>query len=1514
MSLAGILSGQGDAYQVKIASWWVVQLLFNDCVTGVQVESTGMPGDNVIPSIDDIVVEYADGRRVYIQAKKNQRNHKTWTLGDSTMKHQLMKARDQLKYEDSDQRTVRFYSRSPFGKLQKLAEHARSYPDLRLFESDASRSLKSELTKLANHWETPRANAYALARRLYFTTTEDYEELDLKLTSLLAAHFERPEEVRLYLENIISDHQLRLRNSLMALCRADVESRLRSLGHIPSPNWTETELLATFKNCSIIGRSCIRDIEGHHIKRSETDQILNAIEDRVGTVLIKGEPGIGKTCILLDVVDKLEEDQRKAVLFVKGDQFVGAQTFSELAEHGLPNNIIERCAQLAKHRHVIVLLDSLDTLSLQRPNGSFQLFLSILDRLATIRGVTVVTTCRNFDLEYEPKLRGRNWDREIMVKPLRVESDLIGILNGWNIKYANLDKSLQEQLRVPSRLWIFAQLHDKTRINTVNSVYELHLQFLENICSEPDRGEKAWDAITRAATLMHERRRLQIAQAALRVSPDLLHFLLSRRVLIRSERAYAFGHQEFLDIVLVRAAIQNNKSLVDFATSQPALPFIRPTIRVYLHVLRAIDRIDFKRAVRAFLDNGALAYHLKRLVAESLAEMQPVEEDLPLLRYMMQSHEDLFKRFIGRAVSGAWLDTFVSGLLPEASSNEEMRHLVGRILRHLGYWVTAHPEVVLPTWKKAIEEQEASDVDIRRIIANGFLKCLQLADSVHLPNDAVEWLIQQFVNDTSLIENAPFAVGPLIRVWVEAHECDDVLLSYLGLGMAQEPEDFDERVRSLITEDTASESSARFLSARMSASVPLIDAAMKLVLRRSATRGWSDAGDLLNQTSWIKRHYKSLEPEDILVQAFEMAILVRASRGDTWWLEHESRFRTHENVGMRYLVILVYRRLPQVYYKGISALLTDPITYEFNEIESEVRELANVAYPYLSETVSRIHQALLLAWAKDETGDMDETELHFYRRRAYEHIIWIPKPYLTEESIRFLMTCSKQFDPWRPTPRSDGRAGFVPYPISPTELQRMSDEGILQLIAFFGTKVNWWTGGTRLEGGWQQLKAVLADVAMNVPVRAIEWTNWPRANQPYRDACIEGIATHVLIRYGRLEPSGKWDPVEPMPDGITLCRQLIQLIEIYSDSGIGEQVQAKALWACTYVLDDDESTGKLTLFLGRLAQSEDPDGSLGADPPMEALNSVRGLAARGAVILARRLVERGHQLQEPLKLLLRQFIQDCRPGVRLAILYEFPLLTRLVPDLAWPLLADAASNAGHSEWEQIEKCLYYNYRDRYSLVEPILNRLRTSALDIAGRIYGRIATLSMLSNHLGWNSLFTTVVQAPSTVWDGAIEVLAANLIHQRIRSVCECGLVQLLNAPNLPKTSLNVVVFKLSRPETKPYITKTIVETLVARAIEQRNSDIWLEPIFDWIAGCVQGNALAFLGLLEKVVRGFENGFIRHTYNGREMVAVLAPMLREADESDDQGMILRVLELQDRLLQLGFSDVDRMLDEASRP
>jgi hypothetical protein len=177
MSIAGKKSSQGDEYQLRIALHWLIRLLKNDdCIRGIQINSTGIPGDDYSVTVDDIVVLYQNGSALFIQAKKNQTDHKAWSLSDETLKKELINSRNQLESKQDSE--VKLYSRSPFGELKSLVEVCQDYPDYSAFLRDGAKKQVSNLEKLSAIFERTKAETYDLAKKISFGRTYEFEDWD----------------------------------------------------------------------------------------------------------------------------------------------------------------------------------------------------------------------------------------------------------------------------------------------------------------------------------------------------------------------------------------------------------------------------------------------------------------------------------------------------------------------------------------------------------------------------------------------------------------------------------------------------------------------------------------------------------------------------------------------------------------------------------------------------------------------------------------------------------------------------------------------------------------------------------------------------------------------------------------------------------------------------------------------------------------------------------------------------------------------------------------------------------------------------------------------------------------------------------------------------------------------------------------------------------------------------------------------------------------------------------------
>lgn len=134
-------------------------------------------------------------------------------------------------------------------------------------------------------------------------------------------------------------------------------------------------------------------------------------------------------------------------------------------------------------------------------------------------------------------------------------------------------------------------------------------------------------------------------------------------------------------------------------------------------------------------------------------------------------------------------------------------------------------------------------------------------------------------------------------------------------------------------------------------------------------------------------------------------------------------------------------------------------------------------------------------------------------------------------------------------------------------------------------------------------------------------------------------------------------------------------------------------------------------------------------------------------------------------------------------------------------------------------------------------------------------------------------------------------------------GLVRLLTSPDVPDSAVQEVTWVLVRDETRVHVPRRIVEALLQDLPEQ-NSGMRVHAVFKWASEKTGNDVLAILGVLERLADSLEGG--RELDDGRDLVAVLTAVLREADETDDPVLIAPVVTLQDRLLQFGVTELDQ--------
>src|SRR5262249_3221941 len=148
------------------------------------------------------------------------------------------------------------------------------------------------------------------------------------------------------------------------------------------------------------------------------------------------------------------------------------------------------------------------------------------------------------------------------------------------------------------------------------------------------------------------------------------------------------------------------------------------------------------------------------------------------------------------------------------------------------------------------------------------------------------------------------------------------------------------------------------------------------------------------------------------------------------------------------------------------------------------------------------------------------------------------------------------------------------------------------------------------------------------------------------------------------------------------------------------------------------------------------------------------------------------------------------------------------------------TSSAPSLWLYAEQCLYWQYYDHYARIAPWLERLEREAPENALGSWGRLIALCALRNHIDLQTLFAKLERKGSTTaWEGAAQVLTANLDRPESARTCHAGLMYLLGDTRVAGLVANVVAPIFLEESKHPYIDHKLA-TAYLRSLEGTNKD----------------------------------------------------------------------------------------------
>ncbi|VTY38324.1 ATPase family associated with various cellular activities (AAA) [Xylophilus ampelinus] len=1524
MSKAGIQSNRGDGYQTLVALDWALSVLSEPEYQWLEV-------DSITWLVDDVVIGKADGTTICCQCKKNQAAFKAWSLGD--LSDELHKAKKLIANDGTA--SVRFYSRNNFGNLAALREFSTSYADESTYRANlgiAHQETDTQLEKLLDQ-HAPTLTTYTFLSRTSFEVSPELDRMQTLLLERLRRLASSPLAAYSALWKHIDCLGMRANGNGHSsaaqhrLTKADLKDLLNQAGSMLTPSVDVMKVRSSFQSTSAIGRIWRRDIGTERIPIPLVNDILAAITANHRSILLTGLPGSGKTCVMLALQDELErlaQTRRDLLpLFIQSREFADLATAQDRQAQGLSEQWVGNVARMVEDAHVVVVIDSLDVLSIAREHQVLTYFLAQIDQLLLIPNVTVITACREFDRHYDRRIAQRTWDKEFTCQPLNWEMEITPLLVKLDIDALGADAATRELIRNPRELALYVELAQQSGSFNVVTSQALAQRYLATaVQSNSALGDTAMQAIEAMASEMLRLRSLAVPRQRFSASQDILRALLSHNVLIEMQDGQlTFGHQTLLDVLVISGTERQGVSLNAFIQNLPPVPFVRPSIRSFIAQLATRDRRDFRKQLRTVL-TSTHAFHIRRLVAESFAEQIPQDDDWPLIRDLRSTHREVFQVIYTQAIRPEWHYFWRKHLVPLLKDLRDVEGLAAHVHR-VSQWKNDDAAGVVAFWIEVLTTEGVDKAQFVHSMAHGITQ-------IHTENSGLLEHLLLILLKLPRLEHS--FLGHALAHCMKAGNLDDSVLWHYIAGEISDDDvlgyHFGSKLHCVPHE--FGDSQENFLADRMQKSTKLLDVTVASVEQWSQIKqsryGYTPASywsGFLRKTSYNVTHsqvdYRHADSEHVLLDAVESAIVHHAVTQSDWWGNNRERLSSSAEGALRYFAILACTAAPASNLDLIGRLLLEKPLLQ-SDLSYELGTLLQSSFAQLDGTAQDAICVLILSLHQEDADDPKDRP--WALKKQAQLILAIPCHLRSLASQEVLIECEKLCWPLERQPYIGMRGGVVSAPFSFEVFLAASDETVLQLLAHYA-------GYDRdsfddfLVGGEQEIGRELHEAASREPTRFLRLlkVNWAQLPHRFRDDIMDGVAAYVAHRHGNLQSQSGWTPVEE-PDAAVLAQHMLDELERHPAHWHHNRTASNALQACAHVVQNTVCAEKLVFwaidFLTLREQSSISGDSV--DLLTAGINMARGHVVEALMITATRLREKNLTWPELLAPTLRQFATAGHPALSALILRRLPYLQSIQPDLGWGLFDLAMQESAAGLWVIAEPCLYYAYHQKFDVVAPWLRRLYSDGQDKELETWGRISALAALSKKIDFSSFVSELIsRSASHAWHGAASVWTQSSNMQQHRAHCLAGIQAGLSASN-PHA---VVVARKCRNlfrEKSPLIsvpTELIQRCFKVLEAETESTQRDFYEFDAWLNATSTRDPMSALESTEiylDYVRRAKPYLYDHENNLTQLLTRLFAQAEEQEESDGGAMLQRVVAVQDTLLASGVNGVNDWLKDAERP
>lgn len=1516
MSIAGIYSNQGDEYQIINAIKWMIDIIADQKHQHdkIEIDSTSLEiGDLIL--VDDIVIYRTDKTKICCQYKKNAPNHKSWTI--RTLKEELLKAGKSFSKNPTNQYI--FGSRTDFGDLKRLEETAKAYPNEEVFIQECPQNLIETLHSLQDIFHPLNVSVYTFLQHSSFQQTLESKDLEILhkerlqnlITNTNVAYSTLFKEAHKLWSKTSSSSSSAI-NNRHSLTRKDLLLQLQDAGvFLLTLQRSEKELKEDFTKLSSIGIQWRRDIAGQIIAIKTIAELSQKIKDITHkTIVLTGNPGSGKTCVLLTLKETLEQEPTIQTIFIQSRSFESCQHNSDLERMGLDSDFVEKVAQMANYKKVALLIDSLDVLSITKNHQVFDLFLSIIDRLKNIHNVITIIACRDFDYHYDHKLCHQNW-HNIRVDSLDWENDIYPLLQKLNYS-TDISESTKNILTNPLYLALYVELEKKPNQNFSSTQFLLQ-HYIEHCFQQIPHIEHEGlnTSLEAIANKMLVERKTAVMRSEVDISDLQLQLLCSHGIIQKENNKIIFRHQIFLDLFNIKESLRKSIKLKEFILSLLPLPFVRPTIREYTLHIATFERENLCKHLRAVIADEKVAYHLKRLVIEVFASLIPQDNDWGFINWLRNNHQNLFNILYYQKTKEEWFEFWDFHLSPIILEENDQK----MILHHCEYlekWSGKFPKKCLLFWEKAM---------MQIIDKNALTQSLYyaLAKFKSTKDHSAKKLIEQLYQQASP-ENQECLGEYIYQLVISENDHEDLLYSFifdnLTLKNFKNYSIFNEiRYGKRYFRDTnILSTSSHFILTRVLRMLKINARKYQCVYGYNSSLLFSSS--YRNERS-VSDRPRRFDNSSSLIYDLEEALQKHIIQENNWWTKNKESLIQSKNLLIIYIIIQGLLQQKNIDLESAFQLLTNKSLLK-SSLDYELSILLKHCFLNFTEgqqdTLIKIIESLSLK--KDRPDQYYETSL----KVLYSHNI--PGFIRSQQLQEYIFSYEKEYGIFKQKPNPTSYIGCVKPPIPLEILIEFSNKSLLQACHYFEDLDDTFSFKVEDEliGGKDSLAETFRAMAEKDPLRFLEafkdknnvYQNqnfWDSLPLRYKPRILSGIANNILYRKNILSNSEVDKSQLKYIDDHDLFNQITVEVNQHSYYWFSINEISEIFFACSFLISNEK---EIKTLLSLLVQYEVSREEVLNSIEIHSLNSAEGRIAQTILNIAIYSCENTIPISHILKEQLYKF-STFSETTQISLLKNLHVIQYYHPELGWDLLNIITNNTQEDVWVYGENCLYHSYHHDFERVDNYLKKTHTISTVKGHEMWGRIMALAQLSSKISIDDLLRQLDTINNeNCWFGAIQVWSHNENIKKHKTICFIALHYYLKKEDTTCLVLQEISHNLFDTHNQTVI-KIPLET-IKLFFNHSHTGFSISYRFNkWLIHHIKDIDYVY-EVIQIVLDNFIN--YKNDLSFSDIPIILTALFKEAEdrEFEDEGeMLKKVIDIQDKFYQKSPHYIHDWLAKAER-